>query len=327
MNNYNYKKVEIIEGVNDTSARVGVLGSSQIGAIVGLDGYTSRFDVYKAFNGIAKEISKTTEDTFAYGHILEESVAQMFTYKTGIEVTEVPYMYVDKENEHLVCHVDREAKDLVNGKRVALECKTVNVYASRDWEDYEQDQIPFIVSDNIPPQYYAQVMWYYILGDYDEVYISRLTNNKLYTYLVPRNREIEEQILSKVKSFYTFLKDGGIPEAISSKEASEKYKKETNVDSKISATEDVYNAYLELKSVTEKRDQLNKRIEELETVVKNYMEDKATLTYPIDGKEQRIVSWISISRTVLNSKLVKAKYPDIYEKCSKPASSRPFRLC
>lgn len=320
-----FVRKEIGSGVGDTGARVGIIGSSQIGAVMGIGGYGTYYKVYKAFNGIKEDLDRQTKDTFEYGHILEDAVAKMFTYKTGIKVMEVPYAYVCEDNPKLVCHVDREAVGLVDGKRIALECKTVGKFVAEEWEDYDATNIPFIVSTHVPPQYYAQVMWYYALGDFDEVYIARITDNKCYIYLIPRNKDMEAAILRKVKEAYAFLKNGGIPKASNSKEANVRWI-DTVRDSVIKADDEMYIKYVQLKKMKDQISSLQKDCDPLETDIKNFMQDKEILTYEIEGKERKIATWKKGTKNTVDLEELMALVPNEYAKCMKETETRTLRL-
>lgn len=311
-----------ISQAGTTSDRKGIIGGSQIGAVLGLEGYVTPYDVYLAFNGIPKPISKQTEETFGFGHILEEAIAQMFTFKTGMKTVEVPYVYVVPENHNLLIHVDREIIS-DDGKRRALECKTVSSYAAKKWIEYDNLNEPYIISDLIPEQYLAQVYWYYALGEYDEVYISRITNNKLFTYLVPKPSDsVLKDIIAEVQAFYDRLVSGWVPPMSFSDQKNVKVKEAPDKPS-IIADKDALSAVEELRSLKSSIKDLEERSKQLQTQISDYIGENTYLVFS-DGR--RLVSYATQSRTTIDTTRLKKEKPDIYRAFSKISENRVFRL-
>ena len=58
---FNYKRIPISEA-GTTSDRKGIIGGSQVGAVLGLDGYVTQYDVYLDFNGHERPVSPMTPE-------------------------------------------------------------------------------------------------------------------------------------------------------------------------------------------------------------------------------------------------------------------------
>ena len=311
-----------ISQAGTTSDRKGIIGGSQVGAVLGLDGYVSQYEVYLAFNGFRQDVTPQTEETFAFGHILEESIAKMFEYKTGFRTVEVPYVYVVPENHNLLIHVDREIVT-TDGKRRALECKTVSSYAANKWVDYDNLNDPYIITDLIPDQYLAQVYWYYALGDYDEVYIARITNNKLYTYLVPRpDDETLHDIIEQVKDFYDKLVSGWIP-PITAKGRRAQSAKESPDGKSVVADDSTLRLCEELRTIKSDIKDLEEREKEIQGELAGYINDCTWLTMP-DGR--RLMSYATQTRTTVDSTKLKQEHPDIFNQYSKTSEYRILKF-
>lgn len=312
-----------ISQAGGTGDRKGIIGGSQVGAVLGLEGYVTQYDVYLAFTGQARPITAQTEETFAFGHILEESIAQMFTFKTGMETVEVPYVYVVPEEHHLLIHVDREIVS-TDGRRRALECKTVSSYAAGGWVDYDNLNLPYITTDRIPPQYLAQVYWYYALGWYDEVYISRMTNNKLWTYLVPRpERQVLDAMVQTVKAFYDRLVAGWVPPMRSSDRRANPVREDGGKTS-VTADAAVERACMELKDVSAQIRTLEEREKKLKDDITGFI---GSATWLVDDGGRRLASWSTQSRTSIDSARLRQEMPDVWKKYAKTGESRILRLC
>lgn len=317
----NYKRVPISEA-GTTSDRKGIIGGSQVGAVLGLDGYVTQYDVYLAFNGHERPVSPMTEETFGFGHILEDSIAKMFSFKTGMETEEVPYVYVAPQNEKLLIHVDREIIS-TDGKRRALECKTVSSFAAKKWADYDNLSEPYIISELIPAQYLAQVYWYYALGDYDEVYISRLTNNKLWTYLIPKpDRQVLDDVIEEVDEFYKKLMTGWVPPMTFRDRKGVKVAEGADKNS-ITADDKMIKLYEEMLEIKAQEKELDERKGELQDDLTAFIGENSYLILP-DGR--KIASYLTQNRTSIDSTRLKKDHPDIWQEYGRPSSCRIFKL-
>ena len=312
-----------ISKAGTTSDRKGIIGGSQVGAVLGLDGYVTPYDVYLAFNGLTQTVSPQTQETFEFGHILEDAIAKMFEYKTGMKTIEVPYVYVVPENHNLLIHVDREIVTN-DGRRLALECKTVSSYAAKKWEDYDNLNEPYIITDLIPDQYLAQVYWYYALADYDEVYISRITNNKLFTYLVPKpDRKTLDDMIQEVQAFYDKLVAGWVPPLSLAQRAAHPVK-EADGKKSVVADKSTVKLFEEFRQIKTEIKELEYREKEIQTQLVGYINDNTYLTLA-DGR--RILSYTTQTRTSLDSTKLKSERPEIFNEYSHTSEYRTLRFC
>lgn len=128
-----YRKEE-----NWLRARQQGMTSSDAAAIMGVSKWASPLSVYASKK--AKVFSKTTNEYFHWGHVLEEPIAKEFALRNDVKIIN-PGEYTIQQNDERtwqICTVDRFIKS--GG---ILEIKTAG--SSKDWED------------GVPIQYQVQV--------------------------------------------------------------------------------------------------------------------------------------------------------------------------
>lgn len=239
------------------SQRKGIIGGSQIGTIIGIEGcYSSEFETYRSYIGIEENPDDSAKESFYAGNRLEEAIAQWFSYDMQLEepVHELDFQYVDPDEPRLVLHPDREFS--VDGKRYALECKTASAFAMRGskWPDLEEidrsklpswvpekltDGRPLVIYDgskSVMPGYYCQCLWYYALAGYDGVFLARMTDNRLYIYFVDFDVPSEKKMYSIVRNWLKKVDQGYVPKPSTPEEARTIHPKATK-DKYIDATD------------------------------------------------------------------------------------------
>lgn len=112
-------------------ARTQGIGGSDVSAIVGLNKWSSPYQVWLDKTGNAAE--KETNQAMRMGNLLEPIVVQLFNEDAGIETRRIGLLR-SKENPFMQVTPDRLTAD--GG---LLECKTSNGWLRSEWED---DQVP-----------------------------------------------------------------------------------------------------------------------------------------------------------------------------------------
>jgi putative phage-type endonuclease len=124
--------------------RKGFIGGSDISAVMGMNRWTTPLQLWSEKTGKVDQKDLSDNEAVEMGHELEETVARMFTKRTGKKVRKAPKNYTHPEFDYMRCQVDR----LVEGTDELLECKTASAYKIKEWEGEE-----------IPQEYILQVMW------------------------------------------------------------------------------------------------------------------------------------------------------------------------
>lgn len=198
--------------IGPATERKGIIGSSQVGAILGAKGYVSKYDVWMDYTGVKKPATPEMKKAFFHGSTMEEPIARIFVHEMKErfgeqfpDVRAVEYAYVDPDHPYLVCHVDREFCGLWNGKRIALEIKTARTAALKDkWgEEWSED---------VPEQYWCQCQWYMALAGFDEVWLCRYTDGDITVYRIPSYPDIQKKLVDAAVDFHDRVEAGWIPD-------------------------------------------------------------------------------------------------------------------
>lgn len=287
------------------------IGGSDAGAIAGLSKWKSPIGVY--LDKIGKSPSESNSSEAAYfGHVLEDVVAQEFSKRTGLKVRKRQAILQHLKHSFMLANVDR----LIIGKKEGLECKTASEYLKGDWEEEE-----------IPAQYLIQCQHYMAVTGYEAWWIAVLIGgNKFVHKKIERDEEIINYLIEIESDFWNnhVLKKN--PPAFDGSEASTNLLKAMYPEGDVSlepvelapeATDLISNyeqAKVEEKEASERR-------KEAENKLKSLLGEREA-AYASD----RLVTWKTISSSRVNSKLLKEKYPEVYEEVASSSLSRRFGI-
>lgn len=129
-------KVKLREDTTEAwlKQRLGSIGSSDAGAVVGLNPWKSNVDVY--LEKIAEDPEDEETIDTRLGTKMEAPIAEIFAEDTGYELEEDPYIRYHEEYEFLSCNIDR----IVVDEGVPAEIKMKSRF-SGEIPDYEFCQI------------------------------------------------------------------------------------------------------------------------------------------------------------------------------------------
>ena len=283
------------------------IGGSDISAIMGANPWKSAYELYFDKLGILEE--KETSESMRIGTDLEQYVAERYMEATGKKVQRTNFIYFDDEHEFMLANIDRE----IVGENAAVECKTTNIFSGVDYE-----------SGDMPIQYYMQCQWYMMVRGYEYIDLAVLVFGKgFYWNCIERN---EEMIADMRKSAVEFWNNNVLtmtPPEPDGSESSLRVLKElypTGMESK--------EVYLEgLEYLLDSRQDYKESIKRMESAV-DEIDAKliATMGDAAVGKNERWqVTYKNQERTSVDSKVLKEKYPDIYNQVSKTSSFRVLR--
>ena len=285
------------------------IGGSDVGAILGVNKYKTPFEVYLDKTEPITEIKEQSESAY-WGDQFEEVVAKEFEKRTGKKVRRDRKHYKNSEYPFMVANIDRK----VVGENAILECKTANQYLLKEWEN-----------DEIPASYLLQVQHYLFVTGSELGYIAVLIGGQKFVWKeVPRDEELIKIIVEAEKDFWKKVQDK-TPPALDGSSAAEKYLSEKYKNSEVGKVEelgfeykDKLKKFFELK---EQKEALEYQIKEIENQVKNDLKDAELGIVP--GYS---ISWKNISSNRLDSKKLKAEYPEVYKEVSKEIKSRRFLI-
>ena len=293
------------------------IGGSDSGAILGLNPYTSEFDLWCLKKGF-KEGFKGNASTNA-GNISEPLIRKLFPFMLEeaegikLEVFEPKYTFKGVANPFMVANVDGLIRHPTLGDGV-LEIKTANLNQTKKWIGENGEQ-------TVPQTYYSQIQHYMSVLDLDYSYIVCMLGNKIIWRYVERDRDFEEKMIEAERNFTETLK-------------LDKYPKELSGYGDEGAS--LLSVYK--KNTGEVRDdEFAPLFEELEVVkegIKALEEEKEALNNRIkerigDGKILFAGNWkanwskFEVSRIDVDK--LREKFPDVATECTKKTESSVLR--
>lgn len=136
------------------------IGGSEIGAILGLNTFSSAYDVWMEKTGRKPPFEGNLQTDM--GTYLEDFVAQEFSRRSGLAVKRTNYIY--RNTDYPVLHASPDR--LIVGRDAGLECKTTSAFNTSKFHGEE-----------FPSQYYAQAVQYMAVTEKEEWFIAVLVGN------------------------------------------------------------------------------------------------------------------------------------------------------
>ncbi|MGG3803129.1 YqaJ viral recombinase family protein [Metabacillus fastidiosus] len=284
------------------------IGGSDAGVILGLDKYRTPFELWLEKTGQVEPVQIDNEAIY-WGNEMEDVVAKEFEKRTGKKVRRCNFMFSHADYPYIRANVDR----MVVGESAVLECKTASAFLAKEWKE-----------DEIPDTYLVQVQHYLGVTGKQKGYIAVLIGGNRFVWKeVERDNELIKMIFDAQKHFWKYHVEQNIPPQLDGSSASEQFLKErfarAEEDKQIilpSEYKELLQQYEEIKAneklvITAKK--------EIENKIKATLEDAET---GIIG--DYIVSWKNQSRTSVDSKALKEKFPDVYKEVQRTSSFRKF---
>lgn len=285
------------------------IGGSDIGAILGISKWKTPLDIY---NDKKNEIQEQTENEYQYwGIALENVVMDRFERDNNIKLIRHPDIKASDDYDWAIANIDA----ITNDNKKILEVKTAGAYAKNEWGDE--------LTDDVPLNYLAQVQWYLFVYKLKEAYLSALIGGNQYKqYNITRDDELIGMMVDKAKDFYNnhILKNIP-PEPVNAQEVLKLYPQ--SVSNELLASDEYVSKIKELKELKAQGKDIDKKIDELEFEIKNYLKENDTLI-SIDGKV--LCTWKTQSRTSVDTKALKEKAPEIWEQYKKTTENRVLRI-
>jgi len=312
----NFHAIEAVQTESLTSAewleqRRNGIGGSDVAAICGLSKWRSPYHVYLEKKGDAPTIE--AGEAIEWGHRLEPLIADKFA-STHPEwaITEKKVIYCHPKQHWATGNLDRMIICPFRGRGI-LEIKTASEYLKQDWDD-----------GNIPDYYYVQLQWYlYVTGLQWGYFATLIGGNKYREYEVLRDEDMIQELVRITEDFWiNYVLTGNAPPIDGSDATSQLlskiYPNASNEEPIPLQGEELIQPYLHLK-------QVSKEIQEELNLIENHFKSQlaeCSIGYISDYQ----IKWTNRTRIGVDSKLLKEKYPDIYEQCLKQTAYRHFSL-
>ena len=283
------------------------IGGSDAGTICGLNPYGSLIELWADKTG--RLPAKEDNEAMRIGRDLEEYVASRFTEATGKKVRRRNAMFCHDAHDFITANIDRE----IVGENAGLECKTTSVLNKTDYE-----------GGSIPLHYLAQCRHYMNVMDFEKMYLAVLILGKgFFWYEIPYDKAEGDALLALEIDFWkNHIEPDARPEPDGSESAARVLEKlyEERRENTIAMFEQQKAAdeLMVVKSQIKALEQREKALQQQLCVALGENTEGITEGYKVSWREQ--------TRNTLDSKALKAEYPEIYEKYSKQSTSKVFRI-
>jgi putative phage-type endonuclease len=281
------------------------IGGSDISAILGLNPYKTKLDVYH--DKMASKVEDAPNEDMLRGQLLEEFVAQMYGKLAGAEIRKPKRkIFRHRTYDYIRASVDRFYTD-ASGKDNILECKT---------------SAKKITHDTIYPAWVCQVQWYMmILGKKTSTIVWCCPPGFSIEWMeIPASKDFQKYMLEEAKKFWhDHILAAVPPEPTTAADVARLFP--VSKEEAIHADEsmmDVLGRYSELskqeKAIKAEKDQLS-------DVIRIFMKDYGVLKY----QDQTVATYRTVKDSLtVPSKALEEKYPEIYNelKVVRPGSRR-----
>lgn len=283
------------------------IGGSDAATVVGLNPYSSKLELWADKVGIMPE--KADNEAMRIGRDLEDYVAKRFCEATGKKVKRANAMFAHDEYDFIRADVDR----VVVGENAGLECKTTSVWNKSDFGEGE-----------IPLHWLCQCRHYMNVMKFERMYLAVLVLGKgFYHYEIDRDDEEGQALLGAEIDFWNDHVKANVRPAPDGSESAARAMKA------ITPEYDVDTTFLfGADDLIERREDIQAQIKGLQAQEEALKQQVICLLGAHDNAltERYRVLYGETSRSSIDSKALKADYPELYEKYSKESKTRTLRI-
>lgn len=286
------------------------IGGSDASVVCGINKYRSPVELWLEKTGHLPY--QEAGEAAYWGTQLEPVVRSEFTKRTGIEVKLVKQLLQSEEHPFMQANLDGICEHPDYGTCI-FEAKTASAYKSNEWEN------------SIPAEYMLQIQHYMSVTGYKGTFIAVLIGGNTFKWkYIERDDEIIEMLIHLEADFWEHIVNK-TPPPLDGSEASEKFLSdrypESIPQSRIILPPEADVLIKEYDKETAILNEAAERRQRAENLLKEMLGDNENGT-----SENRIISWKSIFQERLDSKSLRAEYPDLYKKYVNRISYRKFSI-
>ena len=287
------------------------IGGSDAATVCGINKYESPFELWMKKTG---QLPPEEAGEAAYwGTRLESLIRDEFTIRTGMKVIPVTQILRSRDYSFMLANLDGVCRCPVHGKCV-FEAKTANAYKSGEWE-----------GDKVPPGYYLQVQHYLCVTGYNGAYIAALIGGNSFQWkFIKRDEETISMIIRKERDFWTHVQNN-VPPPLDGSDTCAEFLYEQYPEciplSKIKLPDSAADLIRSHGEASAQIDIFNEQKQHAANLLKQMLGDNEIGT-TIGG----YIKWQTVMQNRIDSKLLKAEQPDIYEKYTAKSSHRKFTV-
>lgn len=300
-------------------ARNNGVGGSEVGAICGVNNWSSGRQVY--FRKIGQfqdetEPNAAAKDRMHFGHVLEPVVAQEFELRNpGLHCVEADCTFKSNQFPFLLANVDRFVCDDSGDIVGILECKTANEMMNDEWNAGE-----------VPISYYYQVQHYMFITGIHRGWIACLVGgNKFYVYDIFFDEQLYTSvILPALDHFWNNcvlkLKEPEL-QAADDDFFSEIFTADKVDEEPVELDMSIDSVLASIVDLKKQAKDLDKEIKAKQAIIKDKLG-----THIKGNSPSFLVTWAPRTRTGIDSSKLRAEYPEVYEDCLSTTSYRQMGI-
>lgn len=320
----NLQEVESARQVWLQSRRLGV-GGSDVAAILGLSKYKSPYQLWLDKTNRADLDDSESEPAY-WGNQLEDIVAKEYAKRNGVKIQRVNATIHNPDHEWMIANIDRAIINpeisgnvrIKEGKLTTdriLECKTANQYLAKLWGDEQSEQVP--------DYYLTQCQWY--MGNTGASICGLgvlIGGQKFRSYQIEFDAELFAMLQEECSKFWFDNVQADIPPAPTTFDDVLHRWSKHNADQALTADDETAQIVADYRDLNSTIKEASKELDDLKLQICTRMEDAEMIIQ----EEKRLATFKYQERNTLDSKALKATYPDIYEQFIKISSTRVLRV-
>lgn len=284
------------------------IGGSDAAAVIGLNPFRSRIEVYADKMGMMPE--KEDTESMRLGRDLEQYVADRFCEETGKKVRRNNFMWCHDEHRCMIADVDRE----VIGENAGLECKTTQAWGGK-----------VVMKGEIPLTYYTQCMHYMAVMGYDRMYLGVLIFGRgFFHFVIERDEEEIAALTAAETAFWRDHIEAGIspaPDGSVSAEAAVEAMWGNKYDDSQIMLHEYEDDMRELMELNATMKQIKKQADTVKQRLQSAMGEN------IVGCSTRYqITWAPQDRSTVDTRMLFQKYPEAYRECLRTSTTRIFKI-
>ena len=285
------------------------IGGSDASAILGVNPYSSPLKVY--LDKIGKSEDGETNEAMRQGTDLEQYVADRFVEATGKKVRRCNKILQHPDYPWMLANIDRD----IVGENAGLECKTTSPYSKFRFDEGE-----------INPHYYWQCIHYMAVTGADRWYVSIVVLGRAHhVFCIERDEDAIASLIQAERDFWLNHVEPKVPPLPTGSETDDDairvlYPKGDQGDAFIAL--DYMDDVLNLRALKVKqRDEIQAEIDEIDQRLKMTMG-----SFERGITQNWTVRWTNTSTSRVDTKALKAKYPQIAAEVTKVTAGRRFTV-
>ena len=286
--------------------RKGITGTD-IGALLGVSPFKSAFGVY-ADKIYGDRIDET--EAMRLGNFMEEPIVRYWQQQhKGRKIKKVNAVLQHASTDIALGDIDR----LIMKPQEVLEAKLVGGYKLGDWED-----------GKVPPHYEAQVMWYLYVTGLDVAHFAALIGGTQFVErTVERNDKIIEAMVEVADNFWrNHIEKNQAPALDGMDKTSDMLQRLFNKPQKV---------IVDIPDAAPWITQYEQAKEEEKEAKRKKQEAQNNIQYSLKDAESGVcnnyqLNWKSVTSNRVDTKMLKEKFPQVYQAVVKEQTSRRFTL-